>query len=98
MFELPCVLRPFTFSNVVTTPAGTLLALPHHSVRTDEEIYPNVHEIENFQFSGFVIRRGMMSWRLDTSRLLHHLNYWALGLGDTRGKSLQPPSSQCLFP
>ena len=39
-----------------------------------------------------------MSWRLDTSWLLHHLNYWALGLGDTRGESLQPPSSRCLFP
>ena len=43
-------LRPFTFSNVVSIPAVTLLALPLHSVRSDEEIYPNVHEINGFQF------------------------------------------------
>ena len=30
-----------------------------------------------------------MSWRLDTSWLLHHLNCWALGIGDTRGESFQ---------
>ena len=43
-------LRLFTFSNVVTISAGTLFALPLYSVRTDEEIYPNVREIDSFQF------------------------------------------------
>jgi hypothetical protein len=43
-------LRPFTFSNCVTIPAGTLLALLIHSVYTKEEIYPNVHKIDGFQF------------------------------------------------
>ena len=42
-------LRLFIFSNVVTISAGTLLALPLYSVRTDEEIYPNDHEIDSFQ-------------------------------------------------
>lgn len=51
-----------------------------------------------FAFPGFVRRREMMSLRLDTSLLLHPLNYWASGLGDTRGESLQLPSSLGLLP
>ena len=43
-------LHPFTFSNGVTIPAGTLLALPLHSVHTDEEIYPNAHEFDGLRF------------------------------------------------
>jgi cytochrome P450 len=43
-------LRPFTFSNGVTIPAGTLLAVPLHSVHTDEEIYPNALEFDGFRF------------------------------------------------
>jgi cytochrome P450 len=63
MVSLPCdcafrfkvglkrlALRPFTFSNGVTVPAGTLLALPLHSVHTDEKIYPNAHEFDGFRF------------------------------------------------
>ena len=42
--------RLFIFSNVVTISAGTLFALPLYSVRTDEEIYSNDHEIDSFQF------------------------------------------------
>jgi len=44
-------LRPFTFSNGVTIPAGTLLALPVHSVHMDEEIYPNAQDFDGFRFS-----------------------------------------------
>ena len=47
--RLALALRLFTFSNVVSIPAGTLLTLPLHSVRTDEELYPNAHEIDSFQ-------------------------------------------------
>jgi cytochrome P450 len=43
-------LRPFTFSNGVTIPAGTLIGLPDHSVHTDEEIYPNAQEFDGFRF------------------------------------------------
>ena len=39
-------LRPFTFSNGVTIPAGTLLALPLDSAHADEEIYSNAHEFD----------------------------------------------------
>ena len=38
-------LRPFSFSNSMTIPAGTLLALPLHSVYADEEIYPNAQSL-----------------------------------------------------
>jgi cytochrome P450 len=43
-------LRPFTFSNGVTIPAGTLLALPVHSVHMDEELHPNAQEFDGFRF------------------------------------------------
>ena len=43
-------LRPVTFSNGVTIPAGTLLGLPLNSVHTDEEIYPNADEFDGFRF------------------------------------------------
>jgi cytochrome P450 len=44
------VLSPFTFSNGVTIPAGTLLGLPVHSIHTDEEFYPNAQEFDGFRF------------------------------------------------
>ena len=34
-------LRPFTFSNGVTVPAGTLITVPNGVIHKDEEIYPN---------------------------------------------------------
>ena len=43
-------LRPFTFSNGVTIPAGTTLGLPVHSIHMDEEIYPNAQEFDGFRF------------------------------------------------
>ena len=43
-------LSPFTFSNGVTIPAGTLFGLPVHSVHMDEEIYPNAQEFDGFRF------------------------------------------------
>ncbi|KAI9509456.1 cytochrome P450 [Russula earlei] len=44
-------LRPFTFSNGVTIPAGTFVSLPFRSVHTDEELYPNAEEFDGFRFS-----------------------------------------------
>jgi cytochrome P450 len=43
-------LRHFTRSNDVAIPAGTLLALPVHSVHMDEEIYPKAHKFDGFRF------------------------------------------------
>jgi hypothetical protein len=48
---LRLALRPFTFSNGVTIPAGTLVALPASAVHRDEELYPNPEEFDGFRFS-----------------------------------------------
>jgi cytochrome P450 len=45
------VLRPFTFSNGVTVPAGTLIAIPTNATHRDERIYPNPEEFDGFRFA-----------------------------------------------
>jgi len=42
--------RPFTFSNGVTVPAGTLLAAPACAIHMDEEIYPNPEQLDGCRF------------------------------------------------
>ena len=44
-------LRPFTFSNGVTVPAGTLVAAPSSAIHTDGEIYPNPETFNGFRFA-----------------------------------------------
>jgi cytochrome P450 len=44
------VLCPFTFSNGVTIPAGTVVSIPATSTHTDDEIYPNPNEFDGFRF------------------------------------------------
>jgi cytochrome P450 len=44
-------LRPFTFSNGVTVPAGTAIAIPASSTHTDERIYPNPDDFDGFRFA-----------------------------------------------
>jgi cytochrome P450 len=44
------VLRPFTFSNGVTVPAGTIVSIPASSTHTDERIYSNPNEFDGFRF------------------------------------------------
>ncbi|KAI9441480.1 cytochrome P450 [Lactarius indigo] len=44
-------LRPFTFSNGVTIPAGTLIAAPSAAVHMDGDIYPNPDEFDGFRFA-----------------------------------------------
>ena len=48
---LRLALRPFTFSNGVTVPAGTLVALPTNAAHTDEDSYPNPDEFDGFRFA-----------------------------------------------
>ena len=52
-------LRPFTFSNGVTVPAGTLIAIPSGAVHNDEEIYPNPEEFDGFRFAKLRERDGV---------------------------------------
>jgi cytochrome P450 len=44
-------LRPFTFSNGVTVPTGTLIAIPINATHRDERIYSNPDEFDGFRFS-----------------------------------------------
>jgi cytochrome P450 len=44
-------LVPFTFSNGVTIPAGTLVSIPGSATHADESIYPNPHEFDGFRFA-----------------------------------------------
>ncbi|KAH9954980.1 cytochrome P450 [Russula dissimulans] len=43
-------LRPFTFSNGVTIPAGTLVSLPMYPIHVDEDIYPNAEKFDGYRF------------------------------------------------
>ena len=51
-------LRPFTFSNGVTVPAGTLIVVPGGILHRDGEIYPNPEEFDGFRFSKLRERDG----------------------------------------
>jgi cytochrome P450 len=44
-------LRPFTFFNGVTIPAGTIIAAPVTAIHTDGEIYPNPDKFDGFRFA-----------------------------------------------
>ena len=44
-------LRPFTFSNGVTVPAGTLISIPASATHRDERAYPNPDEFDGFRFA-----------------------------------------------
>jgi len=45
------VLRPFTFSNGVTIPAGTMISIPSSAVHRDERIFTNPDEFDGFRFA-----------------------------------------------
>jgi len=45
------VLRPFTFSNGVTIPAGNLVSIPSRAAHADEKIFENPNEFDGFRFA-----------------------------------------------
>jgi len=45
------VLRPFTFSNGVTVPAGTEIAIPSSAAHRDERIFTNPDVFDGFRFA-----------------------------------------------
>ena len=72
-------LRPFTFSNGVTVPAGTIIATPTSAVQTDGEIYPNPEQFDGFRFAKLRERDGdTVTRHLATSTSAGHLSF---GLG-----------------
>ena len=44
-------LRPFTFSNGITVPAGTVVGAPLSAIHTDGKIYPSPDEFDGFRFA-----------------------------------------------
>ena len=72
-------LRPFTFSNGVTVPAGTILGLPVHSVHMDEELYPNAQEFDGFRF--LKLRKTERGVVLETRHQLVTTSAELLGFG-----------------
>ena len=52
-------LHPFTFSNGVTVPAGTIIAVPNGAVHKDGENYPNPEEFDGFRFAKLRERDGV---------------------------------------
>jgi cytochrome P450 len=52
------VMRPFTFSNGVTVPAGTLVAVPACAIHRDEGMFSNPDEFDGFRFSKLRERDG----------------------------------------
>jgi cytochrome P450 len=43
-------LEPFTFSNGMTAPVGTLLGVPVSAVHLDEKIYANAGRFDGFRY------------------------------------------------
>jgi cytochrome P450 len=51
-------MKTFTFSNGVTIPKGTLVAVPVMGVHHDETLYENPHEFDGFRFSRMLEEGG----------------------------------------
>ena len=52
------VLQPFTFSNGVTIPPGTLVSIPANATQTDETIHENPNEFDGFRFAKLREKEG----------------------------------------
>ena len=69
-------LRPFTFSNGVTVPAGALIALPSAAVHMDGEIFPNAEKFDGFRYAKLRERDGDAAvGHQATSTSAEHLNF-----------------------
>ena len=73
-------IRPFTFSNGVTIPAGTMVAAPSSAIHVDEEIYSNPERFDGFRFSGPHDNDGNVA-RTGKSAVSTAPDYLAFGLG-----------------
>ena len=51
-------IRPFTFSNGVTIPAGTTIAAPSSAIHMDKEIYSDPQQFDGFRFSKLSVLDG----------------------------------------
>ena len=51
-------MRPFTFSNGITVPPGTMVGAPLSAIHTDGEIYPSPDDFDGFRFAKLRERDG----------------------------------------
>jgi cytochrome P450 len=72
-------MRPFTFSNGVTVPAGTLISIPASAAYRDEKIFPSPDKFDGFRFAKLRETEGDTTSRyLAVSTSNEHLSF---GLG-----------------
>ncbi|KAN0130728.1 Cytochrome P450 [Lactarius tabidus] len=69
-----CALRPFTFSNGVTIPAGTAISTPISAIHTDGEIYPNPKKFDGFRFVNLREHDGVTGLQV-TSTSVEYLTF-----------------------
>ena len=67
-------LHSFTFSNGVTIPAGTVIAVPVTAIHTDGEIYPNPKEFDGFRFANLREHDGVSGQQV-TSTSAEYLTF-----------------------
>ena len=72
-------MRPFTFSNGVTVPAGTLISVPASAAHRDERIFPNTDKFDAFRFAKLREGEGKTMSRYQAVSTSNE--YLAFGLG-----------------
>lgn len=73
-------IRPFTFSNGVTIPAGTMVAAPSSTIHVDEEIHSDPEKFDGFRFCELRDNDGNVA-RMKSSAVSTSPNHLAFGLG-----------------
>jgi len=80
------VLRPFTFSNGVTVPAGTLISLPTRATHNDERNFENPDEFDGFRFAKLCENEGGDASRHRVSSMSTQNLAWGLGRHSCPGR------------
>ena len=74
------VLRPFTFSNGATIPAGTLVSLPTRATHNDERSFENPDKFDGFRFAKLCESEGdAVTTRHRVSSMSAQNLAWGLG-------------------
>ena len=85
-------MRPFTFSNGVTVPAGTFVTVPGTAVQTDERTHTNPDEFDGFRFARLCEGEGKTTASRNQTVSVSH-DHLAFGLGQHTWYALQVPCS-----
>lgn len=68
-------MKSFTFSNGVTIPKGTIVAVPLTGINYDETVYENPHEFDGFRFSRMFEKDGESAKYYATNISEEYLNF-----------------------